>query len=41
MPNTTYRFKIQVKDKYLNWSEEVVSEPVRSKPDEYMTLSDL
>lgn len=28
MPNVTYRFKVQLKDKYLNWTDELETEPV-------------
>ena len=31
LPNITYRFKIQLKDKHLNWTDVEETEPIMSK----------
>jgi hypothetical protein len=30
LPNVTYKFKIQMKDKFLNWTNEEETEPITS-----------
>lgn len=31
LPNITYRFKIQIKDKYVNWTDEIETAPITCK----------